>query len=170
MTAIAQRKIKYYFKNPFSANDLTQNTIPRDSKIIPKDAPNGHNPYIFNEVRQWAYKEIKFYIKNYAGFLEAITDRCNQHNQGFSESLPTIEVNEIATSITNWIFARLNRFAGSEIGRRKSLKIRKINAIDKKQTIQNMEKLGYPVQTIADSLGISRKTVWRYLNAPRNRR
>jgi len=148
----------------FASNDLTPVKPKRVIAIIPpQDITHGRADYIFDQVRAWAYKEIKFYVHNSQGFLEAVTEKCMGCNLGFTNQLPTPDVVDMAKYISDWVYTRRFLFAGSDIGRRKSLRTRKVKAMDKKITANNMAGLGYGVQEIADSLGLSRTTVWKYL-------
>ena len=161
MTAIANKKLQpkqlavndFKFVQPKLINDFI-------------GAPNltkGRYSYLFNQVRQDAYKDIKFYIKNYTGFLQAITERCTKANATLYEPCDLEEIAGLPQYIADWVFARKNTFAASEIGRRKSLKVRQVNAINKQITARNMASLGWGVQQIADTLGLGRTTVWKYL-------
>ena len=67
----------------------------------------GRNCYLFENVRAWAYKEIREYWRPeyYDCWLNAVMTHTETLNQSFITSLPQSEVKSIAKSIAKWTYA-----------------------------------------------------------------
>ena len=76
----------------------------------------GRNCQMFDDVRHWAYKNIKHYWSPnyYNTWLNAIEHQCDQVNNGFYEPLPMSEIRAISKSIARWTYKHLTPSGLSE--------------------------------------------------------
>lgn len=125
----------------------------------------GRNTTIFNEVRLWAYVEVKNHI-SYETFRDFVSTKCLIRNIHFIPSLPAKEINTIAKSISKWVWKHRNSIGNGNINRgimgledlsidlksKQSLSadytnnVRKMKLIDKfSEVISKTKQLGEPL-------------------------
>lgn len=66
----------------------------------------GRNCSLFETSRHWAYREVRHWLGDAAGFARAIEAGVQERNLAFAEPLPVPEANGVARSITKWITTR----------------------------------------------------------------
>lgn len=71
----------------------------------------GRNCALFETARTWAYREIRNHWGDPDGLGIAISVEAHRLNAGFSEPLPSSEVNGIARSIHRWIITQSRMWA-----------------------------------------------------------
>jgi hypothetical protein len=76
----------------------------------------GRNTTIFNEVRLWAYVEVKNHI-SYETFRDCVSTKCHIRNIHFIPNLPSKEVNTIANSISKWVWKHRNSIGNRNINK-----------------------------------------------------
>ncbi len=150
--------------------DLTQ--VPKRSKNASEAFALGRNCYLFDELRKFAYKEIKQYRQ---GKVETwrnyVYDTAMSMNV-FNEPLPSNEVKSIAKSVANWVWKHMRhdseafRQRQSVRGQRGGIasgKQRQSKANNHKVTARTLHDEGYRVSDIARMLGVSRQIVYAWL-------
>lgn len=81
-------------------------SLPCEKLLIKSGNVYGRNCTIFDATRKIAYKLVKKYINGDGeAFSFEIQTICNQHNFSFSEKLGQKEVDGIAKSISEWVWA-----------------------------------------------------------------
>ncbi len=148
------------------------NAIPDVEKKRCDDA-EGRNCALFDELRVWAYKQIKTLSKcDFEAFTAQLTIRANRLNT-FPTPLPATEIKSIAKSISRFCIERLDNHAkfSAKQARRGAIggKISKGGGRPKNlnmelwESIHVKKKEGYPNRVIAEELSISASTVSKYL-------
>lgn len=117
--------------NPYRAYSLDElaDYIKLPKRITKKQAlGEGRNCYLFDVVRQWAYREVLFYKNNQAtqtDFFNIVLNKLEKLN--YFENAPSLGFNElknIAKSISTWVWERFNsvEFSRIQSNRRKKAK------------------------------------------------
>jgi len=96
------------------------------------DPGEGRNCSLFNEVRLWAYFQVKEFVI-YEAWCQAVLARCEQANI-FTPALPYSEVKATARSIAKWVWR--NRYNMGESKNRGAAKV------DKRLKLSNRQKAG----------------------------
>lgn len=135
--------------------------------ILAADATNGRNEYLFNTVREWAYKEVRQYKHNQEGFYNAVIAKCEDVNNSFGMPLKDSEIRATARSITGWTHANQNNLGlTGEQGRQVSLEARQMKAAQNMLLAKNMiENLNWSIAKTARELGLGRTIIHKYINS-----
>ena len=159
------------------------NVIPKEERKL-YDEAEGRNCELFNELRIWAYKQIKNLSEcSFEAFTSQLIIRANRLNT-FSIPLPDSEIRSIARSIAGFCIARLDshvKFSakqarrgaiGGKIGGKMSKGGGRKAKVSSKliAKMKTLHKEGYSIRVIAedlstDDLTISKSSVARYLKA-----
>jgi len=99
---------------------------------VKADPGEGRNCSIFNEVRLWAYFQVKEFVI-YEAWCQAVLARCEQENT-FTPALPYSEVKATAKSIAKWTWKNRHDF-----GNRKN---RGAAKVDKRLNLINRQRAG----------------------------
>jgi len=150
------------------------NSVITEREISDREEAEGRNKTLFDEVRRWAYKQIKTLSKHdYEAFTAQLITRANRLNT-FNVPLPASEIKTISRSISRFCIERLDdqeafskkQAIRGSIGGKKSkgggrTKIDKslLEEIIKLKNVHN-----YSNRKIAIELKISRNTVNKYAN------
>ena len=122
----------------------------------------GRNCAIFENVRVWAYREIRHHWgsreENYTKWLNAVKYRCQEENAKFSVPLDRDEVCGIAKSISRWVWKRMKPESFSE-WQRKNINHRWDS---KKEEGLSLLKAGMTTLEVAGVLGVSQRTCQRW--------
>jgi hypothetical protein len=149
------------------------NVIPQVERQLHDDA-EGRNCALFDELRVWAYRQIKTLSeRDFDAFTAQLITRASRLNT-FSTPLPDSEIKSIARSIARFCIARLDNHAkfSAKQARRGAIggKVSKGGGRPKKlnselwESINTMKKEGYSNRAIAEDLSISASTVSKYIN------
>lgn len=118
--------------NPYRAYSLDElaDYVELPQKLTKKQAMGeGRNCYLFDTVRQWAYREVLFYKNNQAtqsDFFNIVLNKLEKLN--YFENAPSLAFNElknIAKSISEWVW---ERFSNAEFSRIQSNRRKKAKA------------------------------------------
>jgi len=137
----------------------------------------GRNCTLFEHVRQYAYRNLRFYNHDPRAFNQwhrAIFAEAQRRNFDFPEPLPTVEVGHVAKSIAGWTWRKFDvaasdrRFSEKQARRGKASGQKRRNASQERRErlmplVATMARQGHSQQVIADTLGIGQKTVSRWL-------
>lgn len=173
-------------KNPLHEHWLTYQLKPQsydlgelaDYLTLPNKLPRkgfdyglGKNCFLFENVRRWAYANLLNYrlTKTYEQWIEAVRDTATQFNN-YPDPLPVSEVKATAKSVARWCW---NNYTGrvsdeefsktqARRGKLGGLAKGQINA-EKRATALQMGLTGATQQTIADTLGVSQRTISNWL-------
>jgi hypothetical protein len=131
----------------------------------------GRNCELFERLRRWAYREVKFHWKPNGsdGFHTAVRLKADEFND-YHNQLPSNEVKAIAKSVSKWVWQRFTpsgfRKVQSERGKLKGKARRDLN-LDK---VLKLRADGLSNRQIALQLDVNRQTVANWiedaLNAP----
>ncbi len=126
----------------------------------------GRNCYIFEKARIWAYRAIREYWRNSEEWYPAVKTQCeilNREalNEGYSHCLGQSEVNQIAKSISRWVWRHITP-EGFSMYQRNLVK-RRWSKESRKEGGVTMLKAGFSVDEISDMLNVTSRTVylWR---------
>jgi hypothetical protein len=153
---------------PYSLSELASNV---DLETKPKREVStglGRNVDLFDSARIFAYKAIRTFWKpgGYPAWEKALKTHCEALNT-FSVPLPESEVRAISKSIASWTWKRITpggfHSEQAERGRRSGQKRREMSE-DKRSSARLMKESGKTVREIAETLGISRRTVQYWTN------
>jgi len=130
----------------------------------------GRNCTLFEETREWAYREIKKYWGcspiRFDDWMIAVRRKVAAQNSLFSTPLSTKETDGIAKSIANWTMERFKEEDFSKIQSKRSLrrwqKIETETEPERSKTIKLYE-FGYPISFIAKTLGRDRRTISKWI-------
>ncbi len=127
----------------------------------------GRNDHVFNEAREWAYRAIRQYkSQTYELFYQATLTHCLGLNIKFPQPLDYPEIKSTAKSIATWVWAErfnLTTFTQRVAERAKSLRVRQATAELGKQQACKLLADGLLMHEIAKQLGVTRMTVYRWL-------
>ena len=125
----------------------------------------GRNSQVFDDVRYWAYKNIKHYwLPNYYDqWFDAVQSQCDQVNLGFLEPLPMSEIRAIAKSIARWTYKNLTPSGLHEWHSKRGAKGGRNGSKENKAKAGRMSKGGGrpSLNEPWKELGISRATYFR---------
>lgn len=133
----------------------------------------GRNCKIFDDVRCWAYIEIRKYrSKSYIQWFDTVIEQCITVNSTFTIPLSYNEVKAIAKSISKWVWKRdgyayqefIDRQTRkSKLGASKGGKARSEKYKDKRDQVYNLKAKGMNNTQIAKELGVARQTIINWL-------
>ena len=155
------------------------------SKFIPKRGKNpeeigiGRNCALFEDLRHWAYKNIRIYrfegLPGWNPWVAACRDWALERNGYFSNPLDHREVWHVCKSVSKWTWRNMTlegwrqwvaKTHSSEIQAkrgRKSGASRLAASEDKRASTRMMDAKGMKQAAIADELGVSRETIRLWL-------
>ena len=70
-----------------------------------RDNPDGRNCTLFDSIRYWAYRSVKDYSDR-ESFKLALSDELDRLNQSLRNPLPGRETNDIAKSVSRWVWTK----------------------------------------------------------------
>ena len=120
----------------------------------------GRNCNIFEKVRSWAYRAIREYWRNSGEWYSAVKTQCEILNSEFSPCLGQSEVNQIAKSISAWVWRHITP-EGFSLYQRNLVK-RRWNKESRKEEGVKMLQAGFSVDEICDMLNIPQRTLYRW--------
>lgn len=151
----------------------------------------GRNCTLFDDGREWAYKAIRAYWapNGLPRWSAAVLEHLRAINGQFSQPLPYAEVKATAKSIANWTWQRItpdglqeliqrthtpekqaerggkatNQAKIAAMGGIASGQARRLSREQERATARLMRAQGMTQQAIADALGVTRRTVTRWL-------
>ena len=150
-------------------------------KFLPKQGTKleeyglGRNCILFDFLRLWAYKAIRDHRdkRNYVLWQAQVYDRALNRNADFRNPLDPKECWHIAKSVTNWVWKR-DAVAEDAFLKRQAWKgakggvasgeARMKASEDKRSSARLMRATGMTQAAIAGELGVSQKTVSKWLN------
>lgn len=139
--------------------DLTQYADKR--KRLPEYGL-GRNCNLFDRLRLWAYKAIRQGWPDAERWYQAVLERARAYNDT-DPALPDNEVRATAKSVAKWTHQRLSPAGFSAVqaerGRRKGAEQRE----GAEERVREMALQGASQREIARSLGVSQRTVGRWL-------
>lgn len=145
------------------AEYVPNSALKKEPKI---DMAYGRNCEVFDKCRQWAYVAIRGHLDNgFEAFHAAVLTRCIELNINVYLPMTVNEVKTIAKSISKWVWdnrAKLTNFSKQRARANKLAAMRKEHMNDRKALALEMMSIGTPINEIADTLGVSKDTVWRY--------
>ena len=132
------------------------------------DVGYGRNVNLFNDVRRWAYREIRK-PNSWFGFEfwhSAVASQAYGHNDGLTDPLPSSEVKSTAKSIAKWTWRNMSPQRFREWAKRRnraSQRVRKARATERVQQILKLksEQPEWSNRRIARAMGVSEITVRR---------
>jgi hypothetical protein len=164
-------------EKPYSLHELASllELNERDTKkrIKPQDAKElGRNCCMFEEVRHWAYVEVRKYRRTgYRGWTNAVLNQCVEINKQFSIPMKLSEVRSIAKSIANYC-QRKDPYHYQEFIHRQTIKsklgaskgglARAESYSDQKAKAMLLKLQDKSYAEIAEAVGVSRRTVIRW--------
>lgn len=164
-------------EKPYSLHELASllELNERDTKkrIKPQDAKElGRNCCMFEEVRHWAYVEVRKYRRvGYRGWANAVLSHCVDLNKQFSIPMKLSEVRSIAKSIANYCQRKdpyhyqefiHRQTSKSRLGASKGGVARAEKYSDQKDRAMLLRLQDKSYTEIAEAVGVSRRTVIRW--------
>lgn len=140
----------------------------------------GRNCKIFDDVRHWAYIEIRKYRGSvYDQWYKAVLNQCEQVNMTFTQPLGYNEIKAIAKSISRWVWKRdsycyqefIDRQTHkSKLGASKGGKARSSTYQALRTQAMELNKQGLTQVEIAKRLNVSTRTLrnWKAESAPKS--
>jgi hypothetical protein len=126
----------------------------------------GRNCTLFDNLRTWAYKEIrKEGWLNFDFWAYAMEARASGYNI-FTTPLPSSEIRSTAKSISKWVWENMSShgfYQWAENRRKKSARVRGAKSEEKAVKARYLREKGLSVRAIASELGVSKSAVSRYL-------
>ena len=127
----------------------------------------GRNVQLFDTLRRWAYRAIRQGWPEFEQWHTATLTRAQGINAGFAAPLPINEVVATAKSVAKWVFERYSpeAFAAIQSARgKKSGAKRLAMSYCKRQHAQSLFEKGMKKAEISRMLGVSRPTVYSWLD------
>jgi len=167
-----------YHTEPYSIQQLSDKleiTWQQVKKPIPLTEAIylGRNCKIFDDVRHWAYVEIRKYRgSTYQAWFNDVLNQCINVNSTFTSPLGYNEIKAIAKSISKWVWKRdgyayqefIDRQTHkSKLGAAKGGKARSDKYQIKREHAKKLKELGMNNTVIAEELGVTRRTVINWL-------
>ena len=168
-------------KNPWSSEWLVYQTsnllynlqylsewvdFPSKSLKQPREevAGLGRNCAIFENVRVWAYREIRRHWgsreKHYTKWVNAVKYKCQEENAKFSVPLDRPELWGIAKSISRWVWKRMKPDSFSEWQR--SNVNHRWDEASQRETGLALLRSGMTTLEVSEELGVSQRTCQRW--------
>ncbi|MDH0574237.1 replication initiation protein [Pseudomonas fulva] len=133
----------------------------------------GRNCTVFDDLRQWAYKAVARHWKpgGEAGFTQATREKAHELNQ-FSQPLQPKEIEQIAKSVSKWVWKRFSPATRRELIERTHTPELQAKRGAKKGESRREELLprvlllslaAHSTREIGEQLGIPQKTVARWI-------
>ncbi len=147
--------------------DLSEKTLrkPREEVV-----GLGRNCAIFENVRVWAYREIRRHWgtreEHYTNWVNAVKYRCQEENAKFSSPLDKRELCGIAKSISRWVWKRMKPASFSE-WQSANVSLR-WDKESKKYEGLSLLKAGMTTLEVSEILGVTQRTcqMWNKLLVP----
>lgn len=138
------------------------------SRIREDVAGLGRNCALFENLRVWAYSEIRKYWKpvDESGFRMAVLTMATRLNT-FCPPLPYGELKQVSNSIAKWTWKRFSadRFRAIQRSRSAKASIKRIDlAFKRAEMARELRDQGNTQAAIAEIMGLHRSTVYRLLN------
>ena len=122
----------------------------------------GRNCAVFENVRVWAYREIRNHWgsreEHYTNWVNAVKYRCQEENAKFTEPLCVPELWGIAKSISHWVWQRMKPDSFSEWQRANA----NLRWDSKKEEGLSLLKAGMTTLEVSEILGVSQRTCRRW--------
>lgn len=153
------------------------------TKHIPKRKPEeiglGRNVTVFEWLRHYAYRKIKAYkqeSRNFVLWQSHLNNKALERNGDLQTPLDGREVWHIAKSVSKWTwskfyitasddrFSKLQAYRGQQ-GGKASGAVRFAASEDKRASVRIMAAKGMTHGVIAGELGVSRRTILRWLDS-----
>lgn len=126
------------------------------------DVGIGRNVNLFERMRHWSYKAIRQGWPDAAQWDQACVARAIGFNQT-DNPLPFSEVKAVSKSVAKWTRKNMSPQGLSRLqSNRGSLKGKRVRD-EKLQSVLDMREQGHTQQVIADTLGVSQATIYRWL-------
>ena len=96
-----------YLADAFRLHELIPGTNGNTDALL---AYVGRNDELFNEVRVWAYREVRDFLRrDYSAFYDSVLAHCKAYNMRFDPPLGQREVSSTARSIARWTWNQRHR-------------------------------------------------------------
>lgn len=96
-----------YLADAFRLNELAPGARGNTDALL---AYVGRNDELFNECRQWAYREVRDFLRqDYSAFFDSVLAHCQAYNMRFEPPLKPREVSSTARSIARWTWSQRHR-------------------------------------------------------------
>lgn len=154
---------------PYDLNELAEWIPDKIIKATPKaeHGAYGRNCEVFDKCRHWAYIAIRQYIAtSFAAFHSAVLSRCIELNTTVYLPMTQREVKTIARSISKWVWdnkSKLTSFSKQAHRSKLGNKAKSLKAEQNRKLALVMLGKGFKINEIADSLGLSRRTIFNYI-------
>ena len=139
--------------------DLTPYSDKR--KNLP-DTGIGRNVNLFERLRRWAYKAIRQGWPDLNQWDRACLDRAQAYNQ-IETPLPISEVRAVARSVSKWTHRNITPTGFSRLQASRGARKGKKTRDEKLQLALDMKAQGNTQQVIADTLGVTQRTIGNWL-------
>lgn len=129
----------------------------------------GRNVLLFDEVRHWAYLNVRQYRKEtFDVWHEAIHQQLSKRNDSLSVPLPHNEIRHIGRSISRWVWRRdaqaYRKFCLSQQARSiKAVKTRKLAHQSRDEAARTFWQAGHTALELAARFAVSRSTAYRWI-------
>ncbi len=141
--------------------DLSEKTLKKPREEV---VGLGRNCAIFENVRVWAYREIRRHWgtreEHYTNWVNAVKYRCQEENAKFSSPLDKRELCGIAKSISRWVWKRMKPASFSQ-WQSANVSLR-WDKESKKDEGLSLLKAGMTTLEVSDVLGVSQRTCQRW--------
>lgn len=187
----AHWRTRWLAPHAYSLADLAARLTSSEMRFTPTTVRDmgfiGRNVHVFNEVRTFAYREVRSFKKNGASvdqFCKRIERIASEVNLQFAAPLPPRELRSTARSISKWVWAHFSSTRFSEIQAQRSAKAAYARREKQEQTRAEitayvgreraerpqevlLSDMGADTARLADIFRISRRSVYRHLAAIR---
>ena len=124
----------------------------------------GRNCAVFENVRIWAYREIRHHWgsrdEHYTKWVNAVKYRCQEENAKFPEPLGRPELWQIAKSISHWVWKRMKPASFSEW--QSANASHRWDKASQKETGLALLQSGMTTLEVSEVLGVSQRTCQRW--------
>lgn len=164
-------------EKPYTLGELAELLELNQTDVIKPIKPSeardlGRNCCMFEDVRHWAYKEVRNHRYNgYRNWFATVLLHCTDYNTRFNIPMKPGEVRSIARSIANYCQRKdpmhYQEFVSrqklkSKLGASKGGKARSMKYAEQREQAVAMKEAGKSYTEIATALAVSRRTVIRW--------
>lgn len=160
------------------ADRLDLTTLPANDEIR-STTGLGRNCTIFDDLRHWAYKAVVEHWKpnGHIAWSYAVRERAHAYN-AFPERLQTKEVDQIAKSVSGWVWKHfspasrrdlIERTHTPELQAKRGAKKGQARRDEMMDRVMLMTLAAHSTREISDELGIPQKTVARWIKQYREK-
>jgi hypothetical protein len=155
-------------KESYDLGTLASWVLPADYDYTEHVEKSGYGRHcdLFDQVRFWAYKEIRYFNSGtYGAWYQYVKDKANELNK-YKIPLPSCDIRSVAKSVSKYVWNNMSSHSFKEWGearRKRSIEVRHGSATENAERALFLRSQGKSHREIAEVLGVTRRRIGQYL-------